>query len=61
MSFLDILRIKDFYQFWDVSIDEVRSNLPTAEYTHDMVREITILINEVRMFSLRIPTFYQDR
>ena len=44
-----------------MSIDEVRSNPPTAKYTPDRVREITILIDKVRMFLSQSPNILPEQ
>ena len=55
-------RIMDVDQVWDIlSMDEIRNNAPTREYTFDMVRHMTILIEEARMFLAQNPDILQEQ
>ena len=55
-------RFIDVDQVWDiVSMDEIRNNSPTTEYTFDMVRHIAMLIEEVRMILAQNPNISQKQ
>ena len=49
-------RTSDFDNFWDtVSIDEVRNNPPTTEYSIETVRHVTTLTEDAWAFLARCP------
>ena len=55
-------RSLDFNKFWDnVSLDDIRNNSPTSEYTFDMVRHVTMLMEETKAFFAHNPNISQSK